>query len=913
MSYPIEPQAYDIARPKITIPLRDSVPLPPLPLRPTTARAMAKIPYLVNYLDGTPSIDGADFRLAYDGEALLIVGQLERPSHGRRDLAEDPLQHEQLQILIAPDPTGDRWFRIRMRPHEVMAFDAGGSDAPDHWWTDDGELVQSTGEDGWSFAARVPFALLGRHYPYDAETWGFNIFRMFVKRQEDNASWSTMSIGRPDVVERYGELTFAGNGPSGWLKSGNASAGLGRAIFSAGSGRSKPMSAKVGWKTADGRSVGEPQSRDIRQSARREVVATYAIEDAGDYLADLTADSGQILASMPFATGLRPMRRRAEELRQRIDGIARSTAPGPASRAAELAGRLSRVDSYLAGPRDSDRGWQRVDNDLAALEREAGILAHWAAMPDPLQPSAALVASSLEKIFPERQLPDNLSHSVDLAAPRLGCDSAQVVVVALADDMERCHVTATRLVGPGRSVLASSAIEISLVACVETRRPRYTVDYVGPHPDPLMPLESFDVPEGSHRTLWITVSVPPDTRAGRYKGHLTVKPKDEPALSAPIDLNVWDFSLPVETTLRTAFPMFESQFEEFYGRPMDVERRREYYDFLLRRRISPSCQYEDHPLPRVEDIDYVMDRGANVVSTGYLNADGLDEWIERVKPVAEHLRAKGSIDRAYVYGFDEVIPGDGYPRLKEAYARIREEFPDLPRACTIGPTHDLPELFGTVDTWIPQTDRFEDVYTERQAAGDVVWWYISMWPRHPFANLFIDYPSIDHRMLFWQSWKYGVTGFLYYCINLWSSNAIGEPAIEREVAGLPDAGDREKVDDGTRWPNVRWNTFTGPTAINGDGQLLYPGPGGNLLSSVRLECVRHGIEDYEMLAALREQAERLRGDDRDVAIDAVEAALELLAIPDEICEDLTHYTSDSEALLRLRRQVGDLNERMSRL
>jgi hypothetical protein len=280
-----------------------------------------------------------------------------------------------------------------------------------------------------------------------------------------------------------------------------------------------------------------------------------------------------------------------------------------------------------------------------------------------------------------------------------------------------------------------------------------------------------------------------------------------------------------------------------------------------------------------------------------------------MRPVAEHLRARGWMDRAYVYGFDEAIPGDGYPALKQAYARVEEAFPDLPRACTIGPSHDLPDLVGTVNRWIPQTDRFDEIYTERKQAGDDLWWYISMWPRHPFANLFIDYAAYDHRILFWQTWTHGVTGFLYYCINIWSSNVIGQPSLEREVAGLPDAKDREAVERGARWPEVPWNTFTGPTAINGDGQLLYPGPDGQLLSSVRLECVRHGIEDYELLEMLKAEKHRLESAIDPKVAPMADMAGELLGTVDQMSAGLTEYTDDPHRLLATRRQICELLER----
>ena len=907
MSYPIEPQYYDAPLPRITIPRLDAVPTPGAPLSKRLLNQMAEIPFLVNYLDGTRSIDEARFRLAYDDEALFVAGEFGPPRHGRDDLVEDPLQHEQLQILLNPTPEKLRWYRIRMRPHEVMTMDAGGEEAPDAWWSDAGQLVQQTDGDGWSFAARVPFALLGAGCPKAGALWRLNFFRMFTKRQEDNASWSLMSIGRPDVAERYGEIAFGDKAAACWLSSVRTGPNGGRAVFEVANAGSAPESLSLGCRYGR-RQAGSARAR-VPAGVRRTAALDFGVPDGGSLLIEVRDDSKQLMARIPVETGLPPLRVRIGRLRGSLRGL-RSGAPVVARAAEEMDERLSGIASHLSDPRKTAASWQTTERALAKLEYAASLLPHRNGLTDPNDAAAALVETTLTKVFPERALPSRLKHRIELVAPRRGSDAVQIVVIAFDRSLSGCTANASPLSGPRGAVLPDDALELALVDTVPTRRPRYTVDYVGPHPDPLLPVEPFSVEKGGHRTLWVTVAVPPEAEAGVYRCRIIVTPDDGPVLFVPLRLRVWDFDLPSRPTLRTVFPMFEQEFERYYGSPMTRQQRLACYDFLLRRRISPSCQYEDMPLPRIEDLEYVVERGSNVVSTGYLHAEQIGEWLEAVKPVVEFLRSKGWMHLAYVYGFDEIVPGSGYPVLKGAYRVVAETFPDLARSVTIGPSHNLPELFGTVDIWIPQTDRFEPVYKERQAAGDDLWWYISMWPRHPFANMFVDYPATEHRILFWQTWKYGVTGFLYYCINIWSSNTVGQPSMEREPASLPDPAHREAVEKGARWPEVPWNTFTGPTAVNGDGQLAYPGPDGTLLSSVRLECVRHGIEDYELLARLREETDRLAGSADPEIGELLDDARRLLAVPPEVCEDMTHYTHDPLVILRARREVGELIERM---
>ena len=907
-NYPMEDEYYDAPVPRITIPMFDDLPIPELPLDEESLERMVEIPCLVNYMDGSRSPDRARFWLAYDTKGLVIAGKLYAPEHGRDDVVESQLEHEQLRIIINPTPSKTRGYRIRLRPDRVMSMDARGEDAPESWWGEEGKLEQRIEEDGWSFTVKIPFVLMGVECPEKGQKWGMNLFRYLFKRQEDNASWSIMYLGRTDIPERYGEVVFGGKGVCGGYSGSDVLPGNSQATF-------KILNTGGCAETLVLEAVYQDRSLEVKRfivnPGKHEVRMDFILPDGGNVLLLAKTSEGKLIATWHLNTGLQVLGPRVEAVRNQVTRVDRSS-PKVRSEAERIQGAVANLENGITAMDGHATTWLRLEDELLGLEREASILIQRARLPDPGVPAVALAMHSLTKILPDLPIPEILSQELELKAPGRGSDSGQVMVFALDDDLSDCEVVATSLRGPGQFELKPENFEIWRVGNVIARRPRYIVEHVGRHPDPLLPLEPFNVQEGGCEVLWITVSVPPGTPAGTYKGRIETHPSNSPALEIPVSLKVWGFELPVRSTLKTAFPMFETEIEKFYGKPVSREQRWLYYDFLLRRRISPSCQYEEEPRPRIEDLDRVMDRGSNVISTGYLEYEELDKWIENVRPMMEFLSKRGWPKWSYVYGFDEVGP-QGYSKLVEAYGKVKESYPDAPRACTIGPDHDLPKIFGTVDIWIPQTDRFEEIYKERQAAGDELWWYVSMWPRHPFANMFVDYPAIDHRILFWQTWKYGVTGFLYYCINLWSSNCVGQPSMEREVAGLPDARDREAIDKGARWPEVPWNTYTGPTATNGDGQMIYPGPDGGPLSSVRLECVRHGIEDYDILAMLRGEVDRLSSGPSADAAGLIKEAESLLEIPPEVGEDLTHFTHDPLVLLKTRERVGNLIERMASL
>jgi hypothetical protein len=124
-------------------------------------------------------------------------------------------------------------------------------------------------------------------------------------------------------------------------------------------------------------------------------------------------------------------------------------------------------------------------------------------------------------------------------------------------------------------------------------------------------------------------------------------------------------------------------------------------------------------------------------------------------------------------------------------------------------------------------------------------------------------------MVGWLSWKAGVSGFEYWSASSWGENP------KRLTKGYLDEIESD-------W---QANTFG---KYNGDGYLIYPGPEGKLLSSIRLENLRDGFQDWELLAMLK-----ARGGPH---------AAELLRL-DGLCQDDMSFTNDPEALLARRHQV----------
>ena len=176
------------------------------------------------------------------------------------------------------------------------------------------------------------------------------------------------------------------------------------------------------------------------------------------------------------------------------------------------------------------------------------------------------------------------------------------------------------------------------------------------------------------------------------------------------------------------------------------------------------------------------------------------------------------------------------------------------------------------ETVVFDEDGFAERAWTRQANGDKLWWYVCCGPspKTDYCNLFTQQEGIKHRVLFWQQKQYNVTGLLYWSTSYWS-----------DVGGDP-------------WTSAWTTPWTGVDTF-GDGSLLYDGYHVGVngpVSSLRLEAVANGIEDYEYLT----MAEELLGADF------------VNGILSTVTKDLTHYTLSDAQLAIVRVELGSAIE-----
>ncbi len=543
------------------------------------------------------------------------------------------------------------------------------------------------------------------------------------------------------------------------------------------------------------------------------------------------------------------------------------------------------------------------------------------------------VADSLTKVLREPEEGETpLQEGVArISACRNERESLQVVVVAGARPCREVTVTVSDLRHEaGQGVIPSSRTVINPVGYVETRRPAYPVDRVGWWPDPLLPPGPTDVEDGQRQSFWITIHVPESAPPGRYTGAVTVSADGLADRQVPLELKVWDFALAPTSPLASAIAIYQEPLSSFYNQwPVPESTLRKYWDMLFAHRLSSDDIGE--PLPRgisaVMDgtekapfdyrafdqrLEYCFPRGLTAFQIarlpGFLTdgpdltSEQQDRIIAYLGDFAEHLEARGWLDRAFAMVWDEPRDQNAEQVLKELQV-IHRAHPSL-RSRLDGPvTGPLVEMCESeVDIWGLHMLNIARGGVQAEANLDrwrrenrVLWMYVACDVHHPYPNIFIDYPLLDCRILPWLNWKYNIEAFLYWSANYWGDQNLR--------GGRPE----------DKWPQRPWVSANfvdhSGAKYNGDGHLIYPGPSGTALSSVRLEALRDGMEDYEYVWLLEKGIQALEMTDGDSEL-AAEAKQWLEQ--QSVVTSFTEWCHDPEALMAAREQLASLIERVLR-
>jgi hypothetical protein len=473
-------------------------------------------------------------------------------------------------------------------------------------------------------------------------------------------------------------------------------------------------------------------------------------------------------------------------------------------------------------------------------------------------------ALSSEKILPGAAA--RADASAQLTAARNEFEAFQIVLTGTASNVS---AQASELSGPG----TIQGVRLYREALINLTNASALDGGTGSWPDALVPdvdetvgerrnAFPFSVPAGESRAIWVEVHVPRDAAPGDYAGSVKVT-WDGGEATVPVALTVWPFAIPSTSSLKSAFGMSYGTLATAHGVTGDAlsALRARYGSLALDHRIT---------LSKIDDGNGSLDHfassfgpeldgtaggaldGAELTALQYMGGSSdYGSW-------ASFFATRNWTDRLFQYTCDEPPLTCAWSDIPTRASAARAVSPALRTLVTTTLEEaDAQGVTSSIDIMVPVVNYLDDRPGSTRAGPQrarydaflsgsprrELWAYQSCmshgcggtvnmgsptasdryytgWPSYV-----IDSSAVRNRAMEWLSFRYDVSGELYY---------------ETTMAYAHDP-----------WSN-QWD-FSG----NGDGTLFYPGTpaaiGGTTqvpVASIRLKMIRKGMEDYEYLKLL---------------------------------------------------------------
>jgi len=471
-------------------------------------------------------------------------------------------------------------------------------------------------------------------------------------------------------------------------------------------------------------------------------------------------------------------------------------------------------------------------------------------------------------------------------------------------------------------------------------QPARSDGWPGLWPDPLLPRAAFDLEANATQPVWITVGVDGDAAPGDYRGAMRLRSGGRTVAEMPFAVHVWDFTLPDESHVAAIYDVRLGRGGDLWGKPLD-EIYPEIVRFMADRRLSPDT-IRPTPVVKLEDGRLVTDfteydRMAEVyfdrlklpfaytpwqfylfgwghppktifgerpypgdppyegVDRSKLRPEYKRAYQACLKAFWDHVKEKGWAEKIVLYISDEPFDRHDYiiAQMKALCDMIHEVDPKIPIYSSTW--KHVPEWDGYLDVWgIGHYGRVPvEKMAELRAAGDRLWFTTD-------GQMCTDTPYCAvERLLPHYCFKHGVEAYEFWGVG-WLTYDPYRFGWHSFIYQTSEPGRSYWV----RYPN-------------GDGFLLYPGkPIGYdaLVSSVRLEQAREGVEDYEYLYLLRRLVRDAKSAGRDTtaAERALAEAAALITIPNAGGLRSSQILPDPQAVYRVRASLAGAIETLAR-
>lgn len=454
-------------------------------------------------------------------------------------------------------------------------------------------------------------------------------------------------------------------------------------------------------------------------------------------------------------------------------------------------------------------------------------------------------------------------------------ESVQLIITP-KEDVANYSVEVDDLFNANGKKIGKSKIEVFSQWYVNVEGSYNTAAGNGMYPDALVPFKAMrkarlnTISAGMNQGLWFNITIPETADAGIYTGIATLK-LDTESYAIPIELTVYDAVMPEEVHTHSCYRIEYNNMHKAEGTNTG-DLAQAYYDFLIEKRCMPMLPsptisedydafvdwlvpYAENPkvsnygLPYTETTDAngnpivsrerlmelftkMAEKNISLRQAGNENVDMFKKGLFYMgnlvdAPSGEKLEQVRACDLVLTeckYAVAEKYLID-YPDLYQSLLEVRSLVTTVYNESLVGS-----DTVGGVQTWasiLPSwgSEEQRQQYYDRQNStdrqgGEEAWWYGCSTPYPPLPTYHIDDELIASRILSWMQFDYGSDGTLYWGVNNSSSRSD------------------------------LWENAVAYTGAMGDGSLLYPAKKFSTLeplSTLRLESIREGQEDYEYL------------------------------------------------------------------
>lgn len=215
-------------------------------------------------------------------------------------------------------------------------------------------------------------------------------------------------------------------------------------------------------------------------------------------------------------------------------------------------------------------------------------------------------AEAAYKVMKDAPLPIKKKNSINMESAKNEWESF-ILVFKPNRKLQNVRIELTDMQGES-STIPSSMWTVRKVEYVNVTHPTDNYGFTGMWPDPLPLYKGGDTLEnGANHPFWISVKVPKEVAAGKYKGKVRLVANDW-SQDVQIELNVWDFELPDTPTMRSGFGINMSNISRYNNLTTD-EQKKHAFDMYMKAfsdyKISPYNPFELTPIKeKITGIDW---------------------------------------------------------------------------------------------------------------------------------------------------------------------------------------------------------------------------------------------------------------------------------------------------------------------